>query len=214
MTKTRRPADHDAIQRRIAISILAGGRSARMGRDKARLRFGGRSLLGHVRAAAEATGWPVRIIRRDAVARCGPLGGIYTALKTSRAGAELFLACDMPFVSSALLTDLANRLGAKQRAVFATADDRAGFPFLLRAAALPLVEQQIHARQFSIQSLAEVLRARFFRVPKSRAVELVNINTLVDWENVRRLFQTALGPISPLASAHSPPILSVHHAEI
>lgn len=158
-----------------------------MGRNKTRLRFGGRSLLGHVRAAAEATGWPVRIIRRDAVPRCGPLGGIYTALKTTRAGAELFLACDMPFVSSALLADLANRLGAKHHAVFATADGRAGFPFLLRADALPMVERQMQERQFSIHSLAEVLRAKFFRVPKDRTAELLNINTPADWENVRRL---------------------------
>lgn len=187
MTKTRRPAEQDATSEHIAISILAGGRSARMGRDKARLRFRGRSLLGHVRAAAEATGWPVRVIRRDALPRCGPLGGIYTALKTSRAGAELFLACDMPFVTSALLTDLANDLGAKHRAVFATADGRAGFPFLLRAAALPVVEQQIQAKQFSIHSLADVLGAKSFRVPKGRIVELLNVNTPADWDDVRCL---------------------------
>src|SRR5882672_11587581 len=158
-----------------------------MGRDKSRLRFRGRSLLGHVRAAAEATGWPVRIIRRDDVRRCGPLGGIYTALKTSRAGAELFLACDMPLVSSALLNDLANQLGAKHRAVFATADGRAGFPFLLRDSALSVVDQQIQAKQFSIHSFAEVLRAKLLRVPKSRAAELMNVNTPADWENFRRL---------------------------
>lgn len=198
----------------IAICILAGGLSARMGCDKARLRFGGRTLLGHVRAAAEATGWPVRIIRRDAVPRCGPLGGICTALKTSQASAVIFLACDMPFVSPALLTDLANRLGTKQRAVFATADGRAGFPFLLRAAALPVVEQQIRAKQFSIHSLAEVLRAKFFRIPKVRAAELLNINTPADWQAARRLHQTLSRPISPLASLHSPPILPAHHAEI
>jgi molybdopterin-guanine dinucleotide biosynthesis protein A len=156
-----------------------------MGRDKARLRFGGRPLLGHVRAAAEATGWPVRIIRRDAVPRCGPLGGIYTALKTSRADAELFLPCDMPFISPGLLIELANRLGPKQHAVFATADGRAGFPFLLRAATLPVVEQQIQSRQYAIHSLAEILRAKLYRIPKSRSAELLNINTPADWANAR-----------------------------
>jgi molybdenum cofactor guanylyltransferase len=214
VTKTRRPKNHDATHERFAISILAGGRSARMGQDKTRLRLAGRSLLGHVRATAEATGWRVRIIRHDLVARCGPLGGIYTALKTSRADAQLFLAGDMPFVSSDLLSNLANHLGTKHQAVFATADGRAGFPFLLRASALPLVEQQIQAKRFSIHSLADVLRAEFFRVPQSRAVELLNINTPADWRKARRLFQTMSEPISPLASVHSPPILPAHHAEI
>jgi molybdopterin-guanine dinucleotide biosynthesis protein A len=214
VTKKRQPADHDATVERIAISILAGGQSTRMGRDKTRLRFQGRSLFSHIRVAAEATGWSVRIIRRDVVDRCGPLGGIYTALKTSRSVAELFLACDMPFVSSALLTDLANHLGAKHQAVFATADGRAGFPFLLRESALPMVEQQIQAKRFSIHSLADLLRAKFFRVPQSRAVELLNINTPADWRKARRLFQTLSDPISPLASVQSPPILPAHHAEI
>jgi molybdopterin-guanine dinucleotide biosynthesis protein A len=178
------------MEGRIAISILAGGRSARMGRDKSRVRLGGRSLLGHVRAAAEATGWPVRVIRRDAVPRCGPLGGIYTALQSSGSGAELFLACDMPFVSPGLLADLADRLGPKCTAVFAAADGRAGFPFLLRTAVLPVVEKQIQSQQFSLQSLAGVLGAVLFRVPKDRTPELWNINTPAEWRKARRLCET------------------------
>lgn len=214
MTKTPRRMEQDATPEGVAICILAGGQSARMGRDKARLRFGGRTLLDHVRAAAEATGWPVRISRHDAVPRCGPLGGIYTALKTSRAGAELFLACDMPFVSPALLHELTARLGSKQCAVFATADGRPGFPFLLRAAALPVVEQQIHARQFSLQALSGALPAKIFRVPKQRIVELLNINTPADWLKARRMCQTVSALLSPLASPSSPSILPAHHAEI
>ena len=161
-----------------------------MGRDKTRLRLDGRSLLGHVRAAAEATGWPVRVIRRDAVPRCGPLGGIYTALQSSRSGAELFLACDMPFVSPLLLTDLADRLGPKCNAVFAAADGRVGFPFLLRTAVLPVVEKQIQSRQFSLQALAEALGAVRFRVPKGRTHELRNINTPAEWQKARRSCET------------------------
>ena len=38
--------------------ILAGGRSRRMGGDKARLRLGRRTLLGHARALAAALGLP------------------------------------------------------------------------------------------------------------------------------------------------------------
>lgn len=159
-----------------------------MGRDKARLRFGGRSLLGHVRAVAKATGWPVRVIRRDTVPRCGPLGGIYTALKTSEADAELFLACDMPFVSPTLLKELPKHIGSKQDAVFATTDGQPGFPCLLRVTALPVVEQQIQAKQFSVHALAEALPAKLLRLPERRAMELWNINTPQDWANVRRLY--------------------------
>src|SRR6266566_1093085 len=90
----------------VEICILAGGLSRRMGRDKSRLRLGRRTMLGHIRGEARKLGFPVRVIRRDAVPRCGPLGGVYTALKTTRAHAVVFLACDMPFVSADLIAFL------------------------------------------------------------------------------------------------------------
>ena len=162
---------------RLAINILAGGLSTRMGRDKTNLRLRGKTLLGHVRTVAKAMGWPVRVIRRDLVARCGPLGGIYTALKTSRTDAELFLACDMPFVSPALLQEISTKLSPARLAAFAVVDGAAGFPFVIRREALSLVEQQMARGEFSLQKLALALKARRVRIPKSRRQEVRNFNT-------------------------------------
>jgi molybdopterin-guanine dinucleotide biosynthesis protein A len=146
-----------------------------MGCDKSKLRFQGRILVDHIRTQAQAA-LPearVRVIRKDAVARCGPLGGVVTALRVTRAEAVMFLACDMPFVTKTLLRTLA-RMPA--RPVFASQREGAGFPFLLPRAALPVVAAQIEAKQFSLQSLARVLRARRVRVhQRSRA--LINVNT-------------------------------------
>jgi molybdopterin-guanine dinucleotide biosynthesis protein A len=164
---------------RIGACILAGGLSQRMGRDKARLRLGRQTLLSRIRATAQELGLPVRVIRRDIVPRCGPLGGIYTGLKTSRADAELFLACDMPFVSEGLLTELVRVFHAKPGAVFAGNKRRCGFPCLLLVEALPTVAAQIDRQACSLQSLARELRARFVRGRK--AGELFNINTRADW---------------------------------
>ena len=138
-------------------------------------------MLGHVRAAAKATGWPVRVIRRDLVERCGPLGGIYTALKTSRAETEVFLACDMPFVSAELLKRLVAQLSLKRAAVFAVAGEDAGFPFVIRANALSVIEDQMEKRAFSLQKLAAALKARRVRISKARQGELRNINTPEEW---------------------------------
>lgn len=160
-----------------------------MGREKARLRLGRLSLLGNVRKTAKTLGVPLRVIRRDRVAKCGPLGGIYTALKTSRADAELFLACDMPFVSTALLARLIRAFELRPGPVFAEADGVCGFPFLLDAGALPSVERQIQAGKFSIQALAVLLRARMLRVPKPMRWELLNVNTPDDWEAARAMFR-------------------------
>ncbi|HEY3857215.1 MAG TPA: molybdenum cofactor guanylyltransferase [Verrucomicrobiae bacterium] len=157
------------------ICILAGGLSSRMGRDKVRLRCRGKSLLQHVKGAAQKSPWPVRVIRRDLVARCGPLGGIYTALKTTRFDVLLFLACDMPFVTG----DLIGRFLELREPAFTHGSEGAGFPFLLRKSALSLVEKQIAVQRYSIQLLAKKLRAR--KVKPRDAREIFNVNTPEDW---------------------------------
>jgi len=164
----------------LAVSILAGGRSLRMGRDKSRLRVGRRTMLAHATQAANALGLRVRVIRRDIVPRCGPMGGVLTALKTSLADGELFLACDMPFVSVALLRKLIRNLSGPRHAAFTWVDGLAGFPFVLRAKCVPVVEAQIAAKEFSLQALARAVGAALVAPPRSRTAETFNINTPAD----------------------------------
>ena len=166
----------------VEICILAAGLSSRMGRDKARLRLGGRTLLGHILATARATGLPARVNRVDLVPRRGPLGGVYSALATSRAETILFLSCDMPFISTDLLNTLFHRLARRKTALFVKDNGRIGFPFLLRRAALAVVERQMTTRQFSLHQLARSLHAQTVTLPRCRTRELFNINTPKDWK--------------------------------
>ena len=160
------------------VIILAGGLSTRMGRDKAKLRLGGRTLLAWVRAAASATGLRVRVIRRDLLPRCGPLGGVWTAFQRSRAERLVVLSCDMPFVTPALIRAVAE---GKGRGVFAHTEEGAGFPFALDRACLALVEQALAEKRFSLQALARRVGARALRLPRRRAEELRNLNTAEDF---------------------------------
>src|ERR1700676_3087716 len=107
--------------------VLAGGRSLRMGRDKALLELGGVPLLlravglidcvlprptviGHLEAYQSlglevlADDWP----------GAGPLGGIATALRNSRALWNLVVACDLPYLTKAWLEYLVGRALASQ----------------------------------------------------------------------------------------------------
>lgn len=145
-----------------------------MGRDKARARIGGRTMLARVREIAATTGLRVSVIRRDAVRRCGPLGGIITGFRRSRADALLFLACDMPFITPALLQRVLNASHDGVRSVFASTREGEGFPFLLPRSALPIVEQQVEREEFSLRKLARSIGSGQLRV-SPRAV--ININT-------------------------------------
>ena len=170
------------------ICVLAGGLSARMGRNKGRLRLGQRTMLGQIRAVANTLGLPVRVIRRDLLPRCGPIGGVYTAQKTSRFDTELFLACDMPFVSVEWLAALLAVFQRKPRPLFTAVNRVAGFPLLLPRAALPVIEAQILQRKFSLQELARALRARLIRPPRARRAEFFNVNFPADWQTARRIW--------------------------
>lgn len=159
-----------------------------MGRDKSKLRLGGKTLLSHIRGTATSLKVPVRIIRRDLVRRCGPIGGIYTALKTTSADAVLFLACDMPKVSGPLLERVIKRSRKGNDAMFTWNSETAGFPFVLDGCALSTVEKLLAEKRFSLQHLARKLRAKKFRPGRVFQPDLLNVNTPPDWAALKRIF--------------------------
>jgi len=168
------------------IAILAGGLSERMGSDKLRLRLGRRTVLGHVRALAESLRRPTRVIREDAIPRCGPIGGIYTALKQAKKPTLLILSGDMPFVTVDLTNRLINAARAKDRAVFVQSEHGFGFPGVIDTSSLPLVESQITDGRHSIQALAIALNARAFTPPSRMTGDLFNLNTPEDLTAARQ----------------------------
>jgi len=99
--------------------VLAGGRSARMGTDKALLPWRGRTLIEHVAGVVRASAGSVTLIgppdrygslglpvEPDAVPGRGPLGGILTALAITAAEWNLVVACDMPALTAPFLESL------------------------------------------------------------------------------------------------------------
>ena len=109
-----------------AAFILAGGKSTRMGTDKAFVLLDGCTLLARALELAQAAVSDVRIVGdrakfgafapvvEDVFPGCGPLGGIHAALRASEAELNLILAVDVPFVTPALLQYLMQR--ARERA--------------------------------------------------------------------------------------------------
>lgn len=184
--KSTRPAS-------LEVCILAGGLSTRMGRDKARLRLGGKSLLFHIKQTALLMGLRPRIIRRDLVPRCGPLGGIFTAIRQTKAERVLFLSCDMPFVNSEFLRKLIDALDPQATGAFVNHGGIVGFPLVLRTETLPFVERLIRTNRFALQELATRLKSRFVRPSRRDLKMLLNVNTPRDWEKARQVWKTIHG---------------------
>ena len=174
--------------------VLAGGLSSRMQRDKATLAYQGRSQLQRafellsrhvqpvfvsVRAAQAAD--PARAhypLIVDAVDGEGPMAGIRSALAHDPAAAWLVLACDLPFLSDAVLAQLvAARDPARTATAYRSSHD--GLPEPLCAifeprAAAQLAEAQGHGRSCPRRFLINA-DARLIDPFEPRALD--NINT-------------------------------------
>jgi molybdenum cofactor guanylyltransferase len=95
--------------------VLAGGKSSRMGRDKALLELAGKPLVQHAVVKLRRVCADVHLLgNRNELAKYGPLvpdvhegrgplGGIEAALEHSHHGWNLFMPVDMPFLPTAFL---------------------------------------------------------------------------------------------------------------
>jgi molybdopterin-guanine dinucleotide biosynthesis protein A len=102
----------------LSLSIQAGGQSSRMGRDKALMGFLGQPLIQHVHQRVEFLAEDIFItsnrpddyeflnipIFTDIIPGIGALGGIFTALKSSKQHVVGVIACDLPFINPDLLS--------------------------------------------------------------------------------------------------------------
>jgi molybdopterin-guanine dinucleotide biosynthesis protein A len=108
----------------VAGFVLTGGRSSRMGRDKALMAYGDHTLVEHVAQVVERACGSVVLVGsperyralpypaiEDVLPEEGPLGGIHAALCASSAEWNLVVACDMPLITEALLESLLEAAG-------------------------------------------------------------------------------------------------------
>jgi molybdopterin-guanine dinucleotide biosynthesis protein A len=105
----------DATRADVTAFVLAGGKSSRMGSDKAFLRIGDETLLANAMKVAGVVAKEVRIVGdtakfaafgqvlEDVYRDRGPLGGIHGALSSSMTQLNLMLAVDLPFVIAKFL---------------------------------------------------------------------------------------------------------------
>lgn len=203
----------DKERMRLGAIILAGGRSARMGRPKEALPFAGAPLLARVAAALAPACDPVVVVARDAgqdlpplpatalrahdeVAGRGPLAGLATGLRRLAAAgfgpddAAFVVACDHPFVGAAFARGLADRLGDADAALPDVGGRVEPLCAVYRLRCLPRVDALLAAGDAGPSALAD---GRAARVPEAalRAFDpdlraLCDVDTAADYEAAQR----------------------------
>ncbi|NYF89160.1 molybdenum cofactor guanylyltransferase [Tunturiibacter empetritectus] len=116
-----------SVPKEVGGYVLAGGKSLRMGRDKALLELAGKPLVRHAVKKLRRVCMDVRILSgnpelaefapivADLHPGCGPLGGLEAALMHSTFDWSLFLPVDMPFLPTAFLSQWVRRTMTEEK---------------------------------------------------------------------------------------------------
>lgn len=173
--------------------ILTGGRSRRMGSDKALLPWQGLTVVEHLsQIAADAAGSCVLVgqperYRHLGIASiadlrpgCGPLSGIEAALASTSAEWNLILSCDLAGVHPEMLEALFQHAAASNAAV-CLIRDAAGVLHPLCAVyhrrSLAVVRAALDQSMFRLLDVVASLQPIYFEV----AQPISNLNTPEDW---------------------------------
>jgi molybdenum cofactor guanylyltransferase len=137
--------------------ILAGGRSTRMGRDKALLDWHGMSLLTHMVGLLSDATDEVHVVGRDRLPDVlpghGPLSGIATALTFTSTDNNLILAVDLPLLTKQFLAYF--RRAAEQSKLPVMACKIRSHFLGVKRELLPDVERRLKRGELSVRGLIE-----------------------------------------------------------
>jgi molybdopterin-guanine dinucleotide biosynthesis protein A len=195
----------DGVATDVAAFILAGGKSTRMGTDKAFVALDGRTLLARALELARSVTGDVRIVGdsekfspfapvvEDVFPGCGPLGGIHAALRVSKKELNVVLAVDVPFASMALLQFLITRARGVSSAMATIPRTGGGWQPLCavyRRGFADAAETALQAGRYKIDALfddarTQVIREEELEVSGFSARMFRNLNTREELESAR-----------------------------
>jgi molybdopterin-guanine dinucleotide biosynthesis protein A len=188
----------------LAVGILIGGKSRRMGTAKALLPLDGCTLLERtVEVARNITddvlllGQPhfdlppslqsVAVIP-DHRPNLGPIGGLESLLLSRPGSCCILLACDMPNLTSAFLDRLVANADECDAVVFTTIEEPSWHPCcaLYQPTCLPFIQAAIEARRYGMVELLSRLCVRRIELKNEEARAVENWNEPADIRSVAR----------------------------
>ena len=187
---------------RISISgfILAGGKSRRMGTDKALLAFQGKPLLEHMIKLVEPFCDNIAISGQnfdystfgtkmipDLYADCGPIAGVFSALKYSVSDWNLLVSVDVPFVNEELFLFLISNIGDYDCIIPKNISGVEPLIGLYHGRILPVIEELIKSGDYRLTNLLSKLNTRYLDcndLIKKYPRLFMNINRLEDYQSI------------------------------
>ena len=186
--------------------VLAGGKSSRMGFNKAFIEIGDRRLIDATVDRLARLFPEVLIIANDLdlyaylgmrvipdlIPNSGSLGGIYTGLTAAAHPRAFFVACDMPFLSADLITLLVREAENWDVVVPRVAGELQPMHAVYAKSCLPFIKEAIDVGKFKITGFFPRVKVKTIEETALRAVDpdllgLMNVNTPHDLEKAEAI---------------------------
>jgi len=179
----------------ISAALMAGGKSRRMGQDKAWIELDGEPLIKRVADVLGQVADEVIIVAndpryeslglrvvRDRYPNGGALGGIATGLGAATYDTVLVAACDLPFTSADVWRVLLAHAGEADVVVPRIAGEYETLHALYTKATVPHMVRAIAENRLRVISFFDQVRVLAIEEPELRAVDselraFINVNT-------------------------------------
>ena len=189
--------------------ILAGGKNLRLGRNKALEKIGGVTVIERVVSrltplvsqlvivTADGKNHLIPIpsakFKADIYPGKGPLGGIYSGISVSRTELNIAVACDMPFLNTALLKHMLE-LASGFDAVVPRTRESLFEPLhaVYSGTCLPVIKNHLESEQLSIRAFLAEVKVRYIEEGECRRYDpellsFFNMNRQADFERAQKL---------------------------
>ena len=199
---------------RVTGIILAGGKSSRLGRDKAWEDVGGQRIIDRVIGALQSSCDEVLIIgdrperqnelslpkciqyRSDELKGRGSIGGLYTGLKASDTLWSLVVACDMPYISRELIRFMLSIISKNRCDAIVPVINGRYQPThaLYNSTCIPFIEKNISSGNFRMDSYfdeiyLEEISEDVINSIKGAELSFFNVNTEDDLFTAREQYK-------------------------
>jgi molybdopterin-guanine dinucleotide biosynthesis protein A len=115
----------------------------------------------------------------DIVTDKGPLGGIYTALTNSETDFNLILSCDIPLISTELLSELISKHNEEAEiTVFASESRMHPLIGIYSKKVLPVIKSAIDNDDLKMMNLIAKIPHQIIKIEESENFHLTNINSV------------------------------------
>ena len=187
------------IKEDIAVYILCGGKSSRMKTEKGLVEFHGKTFVQWILDAVISLSSTITLVTKneeysqfslpmipDLVEDKGPVGGIYTALADSKSQYNLILSCDIPKISTEVLSELVAHAVFSENKLSYLTDGIHDYPLIgcYQKSLLPHFQNAVIQNHLKLCPLVESLSPQKLLVSKDNQSALKNINSKAELQNL------------------------------